>query len=72
MPGMHSPSGSNGVGNAIRVHLVSLLTPLAGHVQVLHPSGAVHDKGGQHFSVLLSTFRARNPQVRLCQATKNP
>lgn len=34
----------------MRVHAASLFLPLAGHVQVLHPSAAVNDKCGQHRS----------------------
>jgi len=38
-----------GAGQLMRVHRASLLRPLVGHVHVLHPSSAVHDKCGQHW-----------------------
>lgn len=53
MPGMQSPSGTTNpglFGHCMVVQTALLFKPLAGHVQVLHPSGAVHDKCGQHWS----------------------
>jgi len=47
---VHLPSGGGLVRHFILVHLAALLLPLAGQVQVLQPSGAVHDKWGQHSS----------------------